>query len=110
MNVDFENEQNINVAFSESEEFECTVESSSEDISFENGQIIAVGFENDDSFDCDFGGAVAGDYTGITTVTPSNQIQVLPTEGKTVSVNITVNPIPSNYGLITYNGSYLTVS
>lgn len=49
-------------------------------------------------------------YTGATEVTPSQDTQVLTTANTTVFQNITINPIPSNYGLITYNGSVLTVS
>lgn len=49
-------------------------------------------------------------YTGITTVTPSTETQTLLTADKAVLSNITVNPIPDNYGLITWNGNILTVS
>lgn len=49
-------------------------------------------------------------YSGSYTVTPTQDTQTLATEGKTLSQNITINPIPSNYGLITWNGAYLTVS
>ena len=49
-------------------------------------------------------------YDGVTEVTPLNQAQVLQTSNKTLTRNIVVNPIPSNYGLITWNGSTLTVS
>lgn len=49
-------------------------------------------------------------YTGATIVTPSTSEQVLATADKVVTRNIVVNPIPSNYGLITWNGSILTVS
>lgn len=49
-------------------------------------------------------------YTGATEVTPSQEEQILYTENKIVLENIKVNPIPSNYGLITWNGSELTVS
>lgn len=49
-------------------------------------------------------------YTGPTEVTPTQETQVLYTESKTVLSNIVINPIPSNYGLITWNGSTLTVS
>ena len=48
----------------------------------------------------------AGDYT----ITPSAETQTLATEGLMMTANVTVNPIPSNYGLITYNGSVITVS
>ena len=49
-------------------------------------------------------------YTGSYEVTPSAQEQMLDTAGLMMTANITVNPIPSNYGLITYNGSVITVS
>lgn len=49
-------------------------------------------------------------YTGETTVTPSDVTQVLYTADMTVLENITINPIPNNYGLIGWNGSVLTVS
>ena len=49
-------------------------------------------------------------YDGITEITPSQDTQVLQTSNKALTRNIVVNPIPSNYGLITWNGSVLTVS
>ena len=49
-------------------------------------------------------------YTGETSVTPSEEEQVLLTNGLYVPSNITVAPIPSNYGKITYNGSTIVVS
>ena len=50
------------------------------------------------------------DYTGATTVTPTQAQQTLLTEDTTLRSNIIINPIPSNYGRITWNGSVLTVS
>lgn len=49
-------------------------------------------------------------YTGTQTVTPSSQTQTLRTDGKRIVGDITVAPVPSNYGLVTWNGSYLTIS
>lgn len=49
-------------------------------------------------------------YTGQTAVTPSDTRQVLPTSGTLLTQDITIEPIPQNYGLITWNGSTLTVS
>ena len=49
-------------------------------------------------------------YAGPTVVTPTEETQVLSTRDKAVLSNITVNPIPSNYGLITWDGHKLTVS
>lgn len=43
--------------------------------------------------------------------TPSQEEQIVTAdEGFTGLSSVKVNPIPSNYGLITWNGSYLTVS
>ena len=54
---------------------------------------------------------IEGDvYGGPYEVTPSQQTQRLETRYKTATQDIVINPIPSNYGLITWNGSVLTVS
>ena len=50
------------------------------------------------------------EYAGPTTITPTTATQTLNTAFKSVLNNITINPIPSNYGLITWDGSTLTVS
>ena len=49
-------------------------------------------------------------YSGPYEVTPSDTEQVLDTDSFYMNGNITINPIPNNYGLITWNGSTLTVS
>lgn len=49
-------------------------------------------------------------YEGSYEATPSNAEQIFVTGNKTMSQNFVVKPIPSNYGLITWNGSTLTVS
>ncbi len=49
-------------------------------------------------------------YNGRHRVVPTRQEQVLPTAATIVTENIVVAPIPNNYGLITWNGSYITVS
>lgn len=48
-------------------------------------------------------------YTGATTVTPSEGGTVLVTQDLLMPSNVTVEPIPSNYGRIAWNGSHLTV-
>lgn len=50
------------------------------------------------------------EYTGQTVVTPTQEMQVLETANRSLLSNIIINPIPENYGLITWNGSTLTVS
>lgn len=49
-------------------------------------------------------------YNGVTTIIPSQNAQVLNTNGCTMTQDIVVESIPSNYGLITWNGAVLTVS
>ena len=79
-------------------------------VTFENTQSMNVDFSQD-SFACDFGVEIPeGNYTGSYEVTPSDTEQMLFTNGKTLEGNITIHPIPSNYGLITWDGSNLTVS
>lgn len=48
-------------------------------------------------------------YTGIYEITPSSLEQVLNTELRTLSGNIVVKPIPSNYGRIAWDGTAITV-
>lgn len=49
-------------------------------------------------------------YEGQYVITPSSEKQVFSTKYLTMADDFTVNPIPSNYGLITWNGSTLLVS
>lgn len=50
------------------------------------------------------------EYRGETVVTPTKETQILTTAMTSVLTNIIVNPIPSNYGLITWDGATLTIS
>lgn len=50
------------------------------------------------------------DYDGDYDIIPTGEAQVLQTKNCRMTENVTVNPIPSNYGLITWNGSIITVS
>jgi len=52
----------------------------------------------------------AEEYAGPYEATPTASAQTFPTTGKLMVREFTVNPIPSNWGLITWNGSTLTVS
>ena len=49
-------------------------------------------------------------YAGPYVVTPNLSTQTLSTANMRMSENVVVNPIPSNYGLITWNGSFIKVS
>ena len=49
-------------------------------------------------------------YDGAYEWTPSESVQTIEIADKKALENIRINPIPQNYGLITWNGSTLTVS
>lgn len=49
-------------------------------------------------------------YEGAYEFTPTTAAQTIPTEQRFLSENIIINPIPSNYGLITWDGHTMTVS
>lgn len=50
------------------------------------------------------------EYEGPYEVTPTAVAQVLPTSGLAMTADLTVAPIPSNYGLISVSGHVITVS
>lgn len=49
-------------------------------------------------------------YDGPYEFTPSGETQVISIEGRRASQDIVIDPVPSNYGLIAWNGAVLTVS
>lgn len=49
-------------------------------------------------------------YKGPYTVTPTENAQTLQTMGLDMTQNLVVAPIPNNYGLISWDGSAITVS
>lgn len=80
-------------------------------VDFNEDQTFNCAIGDGGSFDVDFGTTPAqNNYDGPYEVTPTEQTQSLSTADKVLSANIVINPIPSNYGLITWNGSNITVS
>lgn len=49
-------------------------------------------------------------YDGPVEITPSGDEQILETTQKTTMSDIVIKPIPNNYGLISWDGSTITVS
>lgn len=49
-------------------------------------------------------------YIGNYRITPTDVQQTLLTKGKGMVENVVIEPIPNNYGLVTYNGFELTIS
>ena len=48
-------------------------------------------------------------FTGSYEYTPTDETQTISIGGKRATSNIVINPIPNNYGKVTWNGTYLTV-
>ena len=48
-------------------------------------------------------------YRGDYTVTPTESTQILSIRGMMAAADITINPIPSNYGRVSWDGSALTI-
>ena len=71
-----------------------------------NPSEINTGFENPIARDY----VERDPYTGDYEITPSSEAQTLITKNLRMTDNLIINPIPSNYGLITWNGSTITVS
>jgi len=69
--------------------------------------------DDDEVMEMDFGeviGVNVPKYDGPYLVTPSTEVQRLHTKDLLSTGDIVVDRIPSNYGLITWDGSVLTVS
>ena len=49
-------------------------------------------------------------YQGSYDITPTEETQVIQGKGLVLTDDITIAPIPTNYGRLTWNGSILTVS
>lgn len=80
-------------------------------VDFIQEEAFSCKFSEDSTFEVDFGEIYSPPtYEGETVIEPNQSIQTLQTAGRVLLTNITVNPMPSNYGLITWNGSTLTVS
>jgi len=80
------------------------------DVQFAEDDAFICSMESDDAFNVDFGESVSKEYQGAVEVIPSNQTQTLLTANRILTQNITIDPIPDNYGLIGWDGSVLTVS
>lgn len=56
------------------------------------------------------GGGSSPPFEGEYEYTPTEDTQTIAIQGKRATQDIVINPIPSNYGLITWNGTTITVS
>lgn len=70
-----------------------------------NKQVLKVAVKN--SYVIQGGGSP---YSGPYEITPSSEEQQIHAAGQYLEQDLVVKAIPNNYGLITYNGSIITVS
>ena len=49
-------------------------------------------------------------YAGPYEFTPAEETQTVTINGKQATQDITINPIPSNYGRVSYNGRVITIT
>lgn len=81
---------------------------------FNQGNTLHACFQGADTLDASLNSTVyipvVDVYEGPYEATPTQFTQTLSTEGFTMAQDVIIHPIPSNYGLITYNGSIITVS
>lgn len=76
----------------------------------EDGQTFPVRFREDAEFKVDFGPTVEKEYHEQYEVVPAAEAQTLHTTNRILTEDIIIDPIPSNYGRITWDGSIITVS
>ena len=75
-----------------------------------NGALRSRSFKVNGSVVCNAVNPVFDYYDGPYEVTPTQSTQTLSTQEKILLENVIVNPIPNNYGLITWNGNTIKVS
>ena len=81
------------------------------DVVFGGEETFVCGMQDETAFTVSMGEAfLPEEYHGTVDVTATTSVQILETQGKLLADNIIVEPSPNNYGLITWNGSTLTVS
>lgn len=67
----------------------------SDGLSLSAGEVVNIGAEK---------------YDGPYEWTPGAEAQTIPINSKQATADIVIKPIPNNYGLVTYDGSTITVS
>lgn len=81
---------------------------------FAGGSSFNVQLNGPERFDAQLSETITktiGDYyDGDYEFTPGDEPQTVPISGLIATRDITINPVPSGYGKITWNGAYLTVS
>lgn len=82
-----------------------TFEFETDDVELEVGESGEIDFDTDSYIPM----SNIRRYTGAYEYTPSDETQTIQIRGKEATQNIIINPIPSNYGEVIWNGATLTV-
>ena len=78
---------------------------------FEEEGGLSLVLDGGDNFDLVLGESFdVPAYGGPYEFTPTREVQIAYTGGKLATQDITINPIPRNYGLVTYQGNIITIS
>lgn len=84
------------------------------ELTFIDESPLELQFAGGEGFSIEYGGITVRDskptYHGEYNFTPSAEVQTVPTAGMNLEEDIVIGAIPNNYGLITWNGSTITVS
>ena len=95
----------LNMALGDSPQASLTLNSvKTYELTLQEPPTLSLSFEN-----VSLGGSLPP-YQGSLHVTPSQEQQTLPTANTSVYADIVIDAVPSNYGLITWDGSTLLVS
>lgn len=78
-------------------------------IDFEPATSMLVNMQEAESFSVSMDGISEEDYHGAYSFTPSEDAQIIETAGKLLRENIIIEPIPSYYGRVEWDGSALTI-
>ena len=81
-------------------------------VTFHTTEDFKIGFQDSgDNFSAIFDSVIDHEaYVGPVEFTPSEQAQTVHTAGLLLNDDILLQPIPTNYGKLTWNGNILTVS
>lgn len=108
ISFDFETSQQIDFGFETSNYFEIETVENANEIEFE----IISDNQIDFGFDTQVNVTTSNipTYDGEYEVTPSEESVTLHTANLAMLRDVVINPIPSNWGKIGWNGAYLTVT
>ena len=80
-------------------------------IEFSDSEAFNVGFNDQDNMSVKFDSVISNaHYHGGYEFVSSGETQTIRTAGLVLEEDIIIDPIPENYGLITWDGSVITVS